>query len=57
MPVTARTLSTDYIPETRASTATDFKLPPIAITGSLSATDRDNYFGENARNTFFDYYR
>jgi hypothetical protein len=42
---------------TRASTAVDLKLPPINGGGTLSATDRDNYFGDGARNTFFDYYR
>ncbi len=56
VPSTSRTLADDSAwLDTRASTAADFKLPPIE--GTLTATDRDNYFGDQARTTFFDYYR
>jgi hypothetical protein len=54
---TSRTIEDISYANTRASTAADLKLPPINGGGTLSATDRDNYFGDGARNTFFDYYR
>ncbi len=58
IPVTSRTVNTEMQSDTRATTAaSEFRLPMINVGGSLSATDRDNYFGDQARNTFFDYYR